>query len=63
MDSKVVGGFDSELLTGVDGRAGVELFDVIGVDFRGTGGMDIRTWLLSVATPAELEREPGGNEY
>lgn len=42
-------------LTGVDGRAGVELLEP-GPGRVAIGGIDIRAWLLSTPV-AELERE------
>jgi hypothetical protein len=46
MSSKVVGGLESPLLTGVDGLAeGVELLEPNGSDLK--GGIDMRVWLLS----------------
>ena len=53
---------DSPLLTGVEGRAGVELLDPDGAPLAGAG-IDMRAWLRSGIPLAELDREIWGIEY
>jgi hypothetical protein len=63
--SKVVGGFDNALFPGVDDRDDeVAEWRIEGEDLKGTGGIDMRTWLRSTlsASPAdELDRVPETN--